>query len=126
MKTFVDSSVWVSVSLGTEEISPRAAAALEGLDEPVIDTTAALETFLVLRSKRGARFAAEALASILATHSYAWVAHTTFRRAVRRAASGMRIGDAAIVENVLANRAKLLTLDRSQAEALGELATLIA
>lgn len=126
MSTLVDTSVWVSAALGTEALSAKAAAAIEACVEPTVDTTIALETFLVLRSKRGVEVAADALQRILASYAYAPVARTTLARGAVRARRGeLPIGDAVIVENALRQGARLLTLDKRQAEATGGSATLI-
>lgn len=127
MATFVDTSIWVSIALGTEALSSKAKQALEGATAPTVDTTIALETFLVLRSKRGAPFASEAVSRILESYAYAPVARTTIREAVLVAGGeGLPLGDAVIVGNARRSRAKLLTLDKRQAEAAGDAAILVA
>lgn len=126
MATLVDTSVWVSIALGTEALSSKAQEALEEAVEPTLDTTVALETFLVLRSKKGVAFASEAVARMLESYAYAPVARTTIRRAVLGAGGvGLPLGDAVIVANAAKHRARLLTLDERQAQAAGDAAILV-
>ena len=126
MTTFVDTSVLVSVSLGTEANSEKAKKALEEWpDEDVaVDTTILTETFLVLRSKVGTSSAASRVQSLINSYAYFTVAKTVVARALATAA-GSNYGDALIVEQAKSIRARLLTLDEKQGALYPEGATVI-
>lgn len=126
MRIFIDTSVLVAVALGNEPKSGAASDALESNDEAglTIDTTIATETFLVLRSKIGSDAARSYVEKALELYGYRAVAKATMRRALALV-DGSRLGDALITENVRSNRATLLTLDRKQADLLGDQARLV-
>jgi predicted nucleic acid-binding protein len=124
--TFVDTSVFVATVLRTESLSAKAQKELDEMEDedPAIDTTIALETFLVLRSKIGAPRAAEEVARILDSYAYFTVPKGVLGRALPIAHSA-KMGDAVITEHVKALRARLLTLDEKQAALCPDNAILI-
>lgn len=126
MTTFVDTSVLVSVTLGTEPDSPKAKKAIEDLDDedPAVDTTIITETYLVLRSKVGTEAAAREASRILRLYAYFTVSKPVVTKALSLVGQ-VKFGDALIVEHARSMRARLLTLDGDQASLLGDRAILV-